>query len=122
MSEDVATLTLSAMRFFGRIGHTPEERDVGTHVEVDVELAIALSDDGAHSLDRTIDYREVHDRIEALIEEGDHPLLEGLAEAILDELEALDWQRCTVRVRKPSPPIDGTMGSAQVELSGDRST
>lgn len=122
MSEDVALMTLEGMRFFGRIGHTEEERSVGTHVEVDVDLAIPLAEGPSHSLARTVDYREVHDRIEALVAEGEHPLLEGLAEEILDALEPLDWQRCVVRVRKPSPPIDGTMGSAQIQLERDRST
>jgi dihydroneopterin aldolase len=42
--------------------------------------------------------------------------LEGLAEEILDALEGLHWRRCVVRVRKPNPPISGTMGAAQIQL------
>jgi dihydroneopterin aldolase len=121
MSDDVALMSLDEMRFFGRIGHTEEERSVGTHVEVDVDLAIPLEEGPSHSLARTIDYREVHGRIDDVVSEGEHPLLEGLAEEILDALEGLGWQRCVVRVRKRSPPIDGTMGSAQIQLERDRS-
>lgn len=121
MSDDVALMSLDEMRFFGRIGHTEEERSVGTHVEVDVDLEIGLGEGPSHSLARTVDYREVHQRIDQVVSEGEHPLLEGLAEEILDALEALDWQRCVVRVRKRSPPIDGTMGAAQIQLERDRS-
>lgn len=111
-----ARLRLEGMRFFGRIGHTEEEREVGTHVEVDVELEVPLREGPAHALSRTVDYREVHDRLESLIEEGEHPLLEGLAEEVLDALEGLGWIEAVVRVRKKAPPIGGTMRSAEIEL------
>lgn len=120
MNDDVALMSLDEMRFFGRIGHTEEERSVGTHVEVDVDLEIPLGEGPAHSLDRTVDYREVHDRIDDVVSEDEHPLLEGLAEEILDALEPLNWQRCVVRVRKRAPPISGTMGAAQIQLERSR--
>lgn len=120
MNEDTAMMTLDGMRFFGRIGHTEEERSVGTHVEVDVDLEIPLGEGPAHALDRTVDYREVHDRIDEVVSDGEHPLLEGLAEEILDALESLGWQRCRVRVRKQAPPISGTMGYAQIQLERSR--
>ncbi len=111
-----ATMSLDSMRFFGRIGHTEEEREVGTHVEVDLELEIALAEGPVHALSRTLDYREVHERVEQVITQGEHPLLEGLAEEILDALEGLAWTRAIVRVRKPSPPIQGAIGYAQIEM------
>lgn len=116
MSERTARMRLEGMRFFGRIGHTEEEREVGTHVEVDVELLIPLEEGPAHSLSRTVDYREVHDRIDELIDDGEHPLLEGLAEEILDAIEGIGWREATVRVRKKAPPISGTMRHAEIEL------
>ncbi len=115
--ERTARLTLDGMRFFGSIGHSPEEREVGAHVEVDVELELRLGEGPAHALSRTVDYREVHDRIEDVVSEGEHPLLEGLAEEILDALEGLDWAAATVRVRKEAPPIGGTMRHAEIEIS-----
>lgn len=118
MSEDrTARLTLDGMRFFGSIGHSPEEREVGAHVEVDVELELSLGEGPVHALSRTVDYREVHDRIDEVVSDGEHPLLEGLAEEILDALEGLGWQRAVVRVRKESPPIGGTMRHAEIEIS-----
>lgn len=115
--ERTAKLTLDGMRFFGRIGHSEEEREVGAHVDVDVELKVPLQEGPVHALSRTVDYREVHDRIADVVDDGEHPLLEGLAEEILDALEGLDWVEATVRVRKEAPPISGTMRHAEIELS-----
>lgn len=115
--EKTARMTLDGMRFFGSIGHSPEEREVGAHVEVDVELEVTLGEGPVHALSRTVDYREVHDRIEAVVDDGEHPLLEGLAEEILDALEGLGWQEATVRVRKKAPPISGTMRHAEIEIT-----
>lgn len=117
MADRTARMRLDGMRFFGRIGHSEEEREVGAHVEVDVELVIPLREGPVHALSRTVDYREVHDRIETLVSEGEHPLLEGLAEEILEALEGLGWTEATVRVRKQAPPISGTIGHAEIELS-----
>ena len=115
------TLRLHAMRFFGRIGHTEEERKVGTHVEVDVELVVPLESGPAHSLRRTVDYRDVHAAVESIATTGEHPLLEGLAQEILDGLDTFAWEHALVRVRKPSPPITGQMAHAEVELRRQRS-
>ncbi len=114
---ETARLRLEGMRFFGSIGHSPEEREVGAHVEVDVELSVPLGQGSMHKLSRTVDYREVHERIGAVVDEGEHPLLEGLAGEILDALEGLSWEEATVRVRKKAPPIEGSMRHAEVELS-----
>lgn len=117
MGDGSTRLRLVGMRFFGSIGHSPEEREVGAHVEVDVELSIRLEGGAVHALDRTVDYREVHDRIERVIEDGEHPLLEGLASEVLDALEGLSWEEATVRVRKEAPPLGGTMRHAEVEMT-----
>ena len=115
------TMRLSEMRFFGRIGHTEEERTVGTHVEVDVELDLALKDEGpVHALSRTLDYREVQAKVQEVIDGGEHPLLEGLTEEILDALETLTWTRALVRVRKPNPPVSQAIGSAEIEMERRR--
>lgn len=113
-------LTLHGMRFFGRIGHAEPERVVGTHVEVDVELTLALPEGPVHALEGTVDYRSVHDAVRHVVEQGDHPLLEGLAAEVLDALEGFPWTQLVVRVRKPNPPFRGHVAFAQVELSRSR--
>lgn len=122
MTDREARMRLRGMRFFGRIGHTEEEREVGTHVEVDVELTVPLGEGPAHALSRTVDYREVHDRIEKVVGDGEHPLLEGLAEEILDALEGMNWTDALVRVRKEAPPISGTIGHAEIEIGRTQSS
>lgn len=116
MTARQAWLRLSSMRFFGRIGHSEEERVVGAHVEVDVEVLVELSGGPVHALSRTVDYREVHRLCRGVVEEGDHPLLEGLADELLDALEKVPAKEVVVRVRKPNPPIDGAIAHAEVEV------
>lgn len=117
MTGDEAVLRLTGMRFFGSIGHSPEEREVGAHVEVDVELVIGLEPGPVHALERTVDYREVHERVERVVESGEHPLLEGLAGEVLDALEGLGWKTATVRVRKEAPPMGGNVRHAEIEVT-----
>lgn len=115
-----ATIRLNGIRVFGRVGHTEEERIVGNHIEVDVELVLPIEPGSEHDLAGTVDYREIHQRVEATVKDGDHPLLEGLASDLLDALEPLGWQTATVRVRKPQPPFEGVVDSAEVEMTRER--
>lgn len=117
---DPATIRLNGVRVFGRVGHTEEERIVGNHIEVDVELVLPLEPGTEHDLAGTVDYREIHRLVEETVEDGEHPLLEGLASDLLSALEALRWETATVRVRKPQPPFQGVVASAEVEMTRSR--
>ena len=117
---DQARMRLMGMRFFGRIGHTPEERAVGTHIEVDVELDLSLEGPAVHDLADTVDYRRVHDLVRDVVTAGEHPLLEGLAQSILDALEKVTWREATVRVRKERPPFEGDLPWAEIEIRRER--
>ncbi len=114
------TVRLNGIRVFGRVGHTEEERIVGNHIEVDVELVLPIDPGREHDLEGTVDYREIHRRVEATVKDGDHPLLEGLASDLLSALEPLRWDQATVTVRKPQPPFGGVVDSAEVEMTRRR--
>ncbi|MGQ9778499.1 MAG: dihydroneopterin aldolase [Bacillota bacterium] len=110
---------LKNMVFFGHHGLSPEEKKVGQRIEVDVELYLNLAPVGtADDLALGVNYSQVYERVRRIVEERSFSLLEGMAEAIAGELLAA-WKmaRVVVRVRKPYPPVGGTVGCAEVEIA-----
>lgn len=107
------------MRFWGRHGAIPGERDRTQPIDVDVELrfdfgpAIAGDD-----LSKTIDYDAVFKACEQVVTQRSFVLLESLADACLTALLADPRiERATVRVRKPRL-LDGA--TPEIELTRER--
>jgi dihydroneopterin aldolase len=101
-------LVLEGMRFFGHHGDVDAERELGSHVYVDVELSADLSAAG-HSdvLGDTLDYVRCYGIVRDVVEGRQYRLLEAIAEGIAAAL--LQEPRAdSVRVRvAKQPPIDG---------------
>jgi 7,8-dihydroneopterin aldolase/epimerase/oxygenase len=96
-------IVLSAMRFEGRHGVTPEERAEAQPIEVDVELAMDLRAAGTEDeLERTADYGRAYELVREVVETASFHLLEAIAEGIAHELLVAYPQvrEITVRVRK----------------------
>jgi 7,8-dihydroneopterin aldolase/epimerase/oxygenase len=88
------------LELFGRHGVNDDERRDGQAFLFDVTLEIAEPKEDA--IDETIDYRLVRDIIGRINEAEDYQLLETLAAAIADALNAeLRVKRVRVTVRKP---------------------
>jgi 7,8-dihydroneopterin aldolase/epimerase/oxygenase len=88
------------LELFGRHGVNDDERRDGQTFLVDVTLEIAEPKDDA--IDATIDYRLVRDIVRGINEGENYQLLETLAAAIADALNAeLRVKRVRVSVRKP---------------------
>lgn len=95
-------LVLRGLRYFARHGAHPAERQLGSHVEVDVEvdadLALAVASD---RLEDTLSYSLVEAAVREVVQGSEFSLLEGLAGAIAEAVLALPRaERVTVRVTK----------------------
>ena len=112
---------LEGMRFFAHHGDVPAERQLGSHLTVDVDLRADLHRATAtDSLSDTVDYVECYQRIRDVVEGRQYHLLETLADAIASAL--LDDARVDsvqVRVAK-QPPIAGNIRRFVVEVQRDR--
>jgi dihydroneopterin aldolase len=111
-------LTLHAMTFQVRIGVTEEERRSPQRLEVDLDLFAELGQAGRIAdLGLTIDYREVADKVRALLEGRTFNLVEVVAVAILDLVfeRFRPARRAAVRVRKYILP-----NVAHVEVAMER--
>lgn len=88
------------LELFGRHGVNDDERRDGQTFVFDVTLEIAEPKEDA--IDATIDYRHVRDIVRGINDAESYQLLETLAAAIADALNAeLRVKRVRVTVRKP---------------------
>lgn len=115
---------LNQLSFYGYHGVFPEETKLGQRFIVDLILELDLSRAAKQDdLDASIDYGDVHKRVQGIVEGKPYKLVEAVAQQISDcLLEAYSHlQTCTVKVIKPDPPIPGHYHSVAIELRRDRS-
>lgn len=111
-------IVIRDMHFYGYHGVFDSERELGQRFEVDVELHLDLRVIGrSDDLEMTVNYVDVYTIVKELVEEREFHLVEGLAEAIAEEiLTAYDLERVVIRVRKPHAPIGGVTAGVEVEI------
>lgn len=104
------SIQLQGLRFYAFHGLLPQERTVGGHYRMDVELTLtpplrALTKD---VIDDTVNYAEVYALIRRKMEEPVN-LLEHLAHRITEDLYAQfpPIQAIALRITKVTPPISG---------------
>lgn len=114
-------LILKNMIFYGYHGVYAEERKLGQHIAVDVEMVPEQTDAGTKdNLESTVNYAEVYDLVKGVVETEHFNLIEGMAFTILNQLgETYQLKNITVRVRKPHPPVGGLVDFAEFEVSKD---
>jgi dihydroneopterin aldolase len=107
------------MRFWGRHGADPGERDRAQPIDVDIELTCNLSRAVASDdLANTIDYGTIYRICEREVTEHSYALLEALGGRIVDAiLRDSRVLRVTVRLRKPRL-LEGA--TPEVELCSSR--
>ena len=114
---------LNEMVFYGYHGVHPEERKLGQRFIVDFTYESAAENDREiRHLEDTIDYTQVYDIIRHTLQEREFYLLEVCANTLLDRIFA-EFPRiifANVRIKKPSVPINGTLGSVEVEMERHR--
>ncbi len=115
-------ILLSGAQFFARHGVSAEERRVGGHFSVDVELDYDLGRAGASdNLADTISYSDVYRLTRDIVEGQSFQLVETLAETLAQTLLArFPANAVRVRVKKQPPPIQGIVDYAGVEIYRER--
>jgi 7,8-dihydroneopterin aldolase/epimerase/oxygenase len=110
-------LVLEGMQFFAYHGDVPAERELGSRVDVDVELqvdasAAAASDD----LGDALDYVRCYSLIKEVVEGNQYHLLEAIAENIATRLLS-EPKAHGVRVRvAKEPPLPGVIRRVAVVI------
>lgn len=108
-------MRVSNVLLYGYHGVSAAERQVGTRIEVDVDLRLAPAE--RDTLASTIDYREIYRVLEEIVTGRRFKLLETIARAIRAELLArFPASHVRVRVRKPNVPFPGGLSHVEVEV------
>ena len=109
MSSD--RIILKGMRFYGYHGVNSEEKALGQSYVVDLEADVDLTVPGATDrLEDTISYTLIYRTVKSVVEGDSQNLLESVAQTIADRLLAeLSLDGVRVRVKKPNPPVKGSV-------------
>lgn len=116
-------IMLNNMQFYGFHGLFPEENKLGQRFHVDVTLFADLHEPGiSDDMDDSVDYGAIYETVKGVVEQNVYHLLEAVADKIANELLAsfslID--ACTIKVKKPDPPIPGHYDSVAVEIHRER--
>ncbi len=104
-------ITLEGMRFYGFHGVNPEERVLGQEYLVDLTVEMDLGRAGSSDrLEDTISYAHIYRAVKDVMEGEPRNLLEAAAQSIADRvLSEFPVDSVGVRVKKPHPPIRGSV-------------
>jgi dihydroneopterin aldolase len=110
------------MAFFAYHGVAQTEKLQGQRFFVDVDLYLDLSKAAEGDQFRhTVDYEGVFNSVKDHVEGKRFHIIEGLAQAVAQSLlEEFPVEKVTVRVRKPSVPIQGILDHTEVEITRNR--
>lgn len=116
-------IIMKGMRFFGRHGVLPQERELGQVFEVDLEIFLDLEEAGKRDdLDLTVSYAEVFGLVEGVVAGEPRRLIEAvagrIAALVLERYRRVE--RVRVRVKKPSAPVPGQFEYMAAEITRSR--
>lgn len=110
------------MKFFAYHGVNPEEKLRGQTFEVDIIVstslkAAAISDDVTVSIDYSVLFMIVKEEMLR----NKYDLIESVAEKIASRVLSLNGALCTtIRIRKPSAPIDGVFDHVEIQITREK--
>ena len=107
-------IRINNQKFFTKNGVLPEEKILGQQLELDLSKA-GKTDDVAD----TVNYAAVNEKISQTITTRSFNLIEAVASAILDDIEAGFGEQldsALVRVRKYGVPMPGAFDNVEVQL------
>ncbi len=113
-------IVLDGMRFYGFHGVNPEERVQGQEYLVDLVVEMDLSvPGGSDRLEDTVSYAHLYRAVRDVMEGEPRNLLEAAAQSITEKiLSDFPVDSVSVRVKKPHPPIRGSViENATVEIT-----
>ncbi len=103
-------IVLTGLEFFGYHGALPEENVIGQRFIVDVTMYLDLSEAGIHDdLRASINYAEVYEKVQAVVEGEPFKTIEAVAEEIASVLHSSypRLEKVEITVHKPGAPIAG---------------
>jgi dihydroneopterin aldolase len=112
------------MQFYGFHGANAEERALGQPYLVDLSVELDLHHPGeTDRLEDTVSYTRLYRAVQAVLEGEAKNLLEAIAQAVANRVLAeFPVVAVQVRVKKPRPPIKGSViDHAAVEIYRTRS-
>lgn len=112
-----STVRLVNADFFAHHGAMQEEHRLGGRFEVDVSMDLDITDAAeSDALARTVDYERVYRLVKDVVLHNRFYLIERLAYLIAQGvMEAYpSVESVEVTVRKPNPPVGGTVDRAEV--------
>ncbi len=112
-------IILEGMQFYGFHGVNAEERALGQSYIVDLTVELDLTGPGASDrLEETVSYAHLYRTVQEVLEGRSRNLLEATAHGIaLKILAEFPVDGVHVRVKKPRPPIRGSViDNASVEI------
>ncbi|MCW9707466.1 dihydroneopterin aldolase [Fodinibius salsisoli] len=118
------TLTLKKLHFTAYHGFYEKERQEGNEFEVDLVFSAYLKTAGeSDQLDDTIDYQQVVQIVQDIMEGPPQKLIETLTKRIGDQLfERFEQaQTLEVAVRKLNPPLDVETAYSETRMTWQRS-
>lgn len=115
-SED--SILIEGLRVYGHHGLHPFEKDYGRVFIIDLECNVDLEPSGlSDSMNDTVDYQYLVQRIRDLVQTQRFDLIEKLAERIAAiGLENDRVEEVTVRVAKQGPPVGADVDAISVEI------
>ena len=104
-------IILEGMQFYGYHGVNPEERALGQPYLVDLTVEMALLSPGkSDRLEDTVSYTHLYRAVQAVMEGESKNLLEATAHEIAGRVLAeFPVNSVHVRVKKPRPPVKGSV-------------
>ena len=112
-------IILEGMQFYGFHGANPEERALGQPYLVDLSVELDLTRPAvSDQLEDTVNYAHLYRAVRDVVEGDSQNLLESTAQRIVDRvLSEFPVKAVQVRVKKPRPPIRGSViDHAAVEI------
>lgn len=113
-------IRINNLKFFTKNGVLKEERVLGQQLEVDVELTMDITKAGkTDDVADTVSYAEVNEQIALRLQRDSFDLIEAVASAILDDIEAVHGeklQKAMIRIRKYSVPMPGIFDNIEIEM------
>lgn len=112
-------IRLRNLTIFGFYGVSPQEREVGQKIEIDLDLhADLMAACSSDSLQDTINYEKVYTTVMELVDEGKRYRLletlgEGISHAILTQYPV---EKVVIRMRKLNLPFPNNLSHIEIQL------
>jgi dihydroneopterin aldolase len=113
----VQTVALKDVKFYAFHGFYPEERLIGTHFFVDVEVSFVPNGD-TEELNHTVNYEVINTMITREMQQTKlllETVVKGMITAIVEAYPFI--KSAKVGIRKLNPPMEGEVGHSFVQLS-----